>query len=288
MTTHMLTFDVEEFYQVEAARRAGVSPQMWAVYDSRLDVGLDSICELLDAADVRATFFILGEVARRRGDWVKRLAAAGHEIASHGMTHTMLTQLSPEAAAAELRDSKALLEELSGEAVLGFRAPTFSINHTNAWAIDALADAGYAYDSSIFPVRHDRYGVPDAPRGAFRCVGPEGGAVLEIPPLTRRVCGMTMPMGGGGYFRLVPLWWFASAIKAAARRNDPAMLYFHPWEFDADQPELPGLSGLRRWRHRVGLAKNAKKLLKLLTKFSFGPVRDQLDGLKQTDVDFTL
>ena len=112
MTTHMLTFDVEEFYQVEAARRAGVSPQMWAVYDSRLDVGLDSICELLDAADVRATFFILGEVARRRGDWVKRLAAAGHEIASHGMTHTMLTQLSPEAAAAELRDSKALLEEL--------------------------------------------------------------------------------------------------------------------------------------------------------------------------------
>ncbi len=288
MTTHLLTFDVEEYFQVEAARRSGIAPESWGEFDSRLDVGLDAICDVLATADTKATFFVLGEVARRRGDWVKRLAEAGHEIASHGMTHTMLTQLSPEAAAAELRESKALLEDLSGQTVLGFRAPTFSVNHSNAWAIDALAEAGYVYDSSIFPVRHDRYGVPDAPREAFRCAGPNGGGVLEIPPLTKRSFGATVPMGGGGYFRLVPLWWFASAVRAADRAGQPAMLYFHPWEFDPAQPELAGLTGLRRWRHRVGLAKNKAKLAKLLRRYSFGAVRDQLDALGKTETEFTL
>lgn len=288
MTTHLLTFDVEEYFQVEAARRSGVSPKSWSEYDSRLDMGLDAICELLDGAGVKATFFVLGEVATRRGDWVKRLAEAGHEIASHGMTHTMLTALSREAATDELRDSKALLEDLSGQAVRGYRAPTFSVNHSNAWAIDALAETGYTYDSSIFPVRHDRYGVADAPREVFWCAGPEGGRILEIPPLTKRVFGATVPMGGGGYFRLVPRWWFTSAVRAADKTSQPAMLYFHPWEFDAAQPELPGLTGLRRWRHRVGLAKNAAKLTTLLTKFSFGPVRDQLDVLQTTATEFLL
>ncbi len=268
----MLTFDVEEYFQVEAAAAAGVTPEAWGAYENRLAPAVDWILNLLADRGVTATFFVLGWVARHQRDVVHRLARAGHEIASHGMSHRMLGRLTPQEFRRELLDSRTLLEDISGHAVLGYRAPTFSITRETAWALDVLAGAGYAYDSSIFPVRHDRYGVPDAPRWAHRAVGPGGGDILEIPPLTLRAVGVNLPIGGGGYLRLAPTWLVARALAAAERRRRPGMIYLHPWEFDPAQPALP-LGRLSRWRHRVNLHRTAGKLKRLMGRFEFASVR---------------
>jgi len=170
---------------------------------------------MLDEHRQKATFFVLGHVAQRQGDMVRRIAAAGHEIASHGMTHTMLGRLSSDEFRRELRDSRRLLEDLAGRAVVGYRAPTFSITHQTAWALDVLAEEGFRYDSSIFPIRHDRYGIPDAPRWIHRARGPKGGEIVELPPLTMHLPGVNLPAGGGGYFRLLPYWVTAAAVRKA-------------------------------------------------------------------------
>ena len=164
MQRHILSFDVEEYFQVESARRGGVLPRSWRDWPSRVAGQVDRVLEVLAERNTTATFFLLGWVARREAGLVRRIADAGHEIASHGMTHRMLETLTPETFARELRASRRLLEDAAGQAVVGYRAPTFSVNHRTAWAFDVLAEQGFAYDSSVFPVRHDRYGVPDAPR----------------------------------------------------------------------------------------------------------------------------
>jgi polysaccharide deacetylase family protein (PEP-CTERM system associated) len=277
----MLSFDVEEYFQVEAARELGIQPDDWDGYASRLEPVVDRILGLLaEHADTRATFFILGWVARRHGDLVRRIAQAGHEIASHGMTHTMLDRLGPDGFRAELDDSRAVLEDLSGQAVQGFRAPTFSVMHRTAWAIDVLEQAGYGYDSSVFPVSHDRYGVPEAPTGPHTAVGPGGGRVLEIPPMTMPCCGKNLPVGGGGYLRLLPIGLIGHCLRGLQKRDRSGMIYLHPWELDGDQPTLPGMTGLAQWRHRVGLRRAASKLAWLLKRFRFGSVAEQLDRLK--------
>lgn len=278
----LLTVDVEEYFHVEAAARSGVCPEQWDACPSRLDGQIDLLLALLDEARTKATFFILGWVAERQPDVVRRIAGSGHDIATHGQSHAMLDRLSPEAFREELRRSRSLLENLAGSPVLGFRAPTFSIRHSTAWALDVLAEEGFAYDSSIFPVRHDRYGVPEAPRWPHRAVGPAGGELLEIPPLTVRAFGANWPIGGGGYLRLLPARALLAACRAAHRARQPAMLYLHPWEVDPDQPDL--VTGrLRRWRHRVNLGKTARKLAFLLERLDCCPVADALDaGLDST------
>ena len=193
---HIISFDVEEYFQVESAAQAGVSCDDWQGYESRVELQVDAILSLLDAAGVKATFFVLGWIAGLHKSMVRRIADGGHEIASHGMTHRMITRTPRDEFYAELCDSKHLLEDISGKSVKGFRAPTFSIMHSTAWAIDELCRAGYEYDSSIFPVHHDRYGVPEAPRWAHIAVGPGGGNIIEIPPLTRRIFGNNLPVGG--------------------------------------------------------------------------------------------
>ena len=288
---HHLSFDVEEFFQVEGAARC-VDRGDWASFASRLDEPVGRILDLLAERAVRATFFVLGWVARQRGELVRRIAAAGHEVASHGMSHHMLARLGAETFRRELRDSRQILQDLCGQEIVGFRAPTFSITHETSWALDVLIEEGWQYDSSVFPVRHDRYGVPDAPTGPHWAragrlrrtppVASGEGRILELPPLTRRVLGGNWPVGGGGYLRLLPLWVLKGALAAAQRRGQPAMIYLHPWELDPDQPVLK-MGRVGTWRHRVNLRHTHDKLRRLLTAFRFTCVRDSLPALRAAD-----
>jgi len=213
---HLRSFDVEEYFQVEAAVRAGLGPDDWTRLQKRLSPAVDRCLQALADHQTTATFFVLGWVAQHEPQVVRRIADAGHEIASHGMTHRMLQHLAPDAFRNELLDSRSLLEDIAGQPVVGYRAPTFSVTHETAWAIDVLAGAGYQYDSSVFPIRHNRYGVPEAPTDVHQAVGPGGETVLEIPPLTLRVPGANLP-AGGGYLRLLPVRTVGWALKQAAR-----------------------------------------------------------------------
>lgn len=283
---HLLSFDVEEYFQVEAATTSGVTPEQWDAFPHRLPESIDLILDLLRRHDTLATFFVLGWVAKHEPEVVNRIAAAGHEIASHGTNHQMITRLSPEQFRQDLRESRTRLEDLACRRVLGYRAPTFSIVRGTCWALDVLAEEGFEYDSSIFPVRHDRYGIPDAPRWPHLASGPAGGRLLEIPPLTRRVLGANLPVGGGGYLRLFPRWLLEGSIRRARQVSQPAMIYLHPWEFDPGQPILP-MGRLTRWRHRVNLHRTADKLRSLLGRFRFGSVQQQLPALKRTALSRT-
>lgn len=280
--THLLSFDVEEYFHVEAAA-ARVAPRQWGSFQTRLREPLERILQALADHQTRATFFVLGWVAQRQGPLIRRLSQLGHEIASHGQSHQMITRQSPAQFRQDLLDSRHLLQDLTGQPVIGYRAPTFSVMHRTAWALDVLAGAGFRYDSSIFPVRHDRYGVADAPTGPHRAVGPEQGSILEIPPLTRRLAGTNWPLGGGGYLRLLPIKVIASALNHAARLGTAGMIYLHPWELDPGQPLLP-MGKLARWRHRVNLHTTQQKLAYLLGKFRFSDVRSQLASLDVPDL----
>jgi len=274
---HVLSFDVEEYFQVEAAAGT-VRPENWPEFDTRIEQAVDEILEILAEHTASATFFCLGWVARRHGEMIKRIAGAGHEIASHGMNHQMINHMTPREFADELADSKKLLEDLSAKPVVGYRAPTFSITRKTAWAIDSLVDAGFEYDSSVFPIRHDRYGVPDAPRWAHWAVGPGGRRILEIPPLTLRALGANLPVGGGGYLRLLPVGVVNRGLNSAERLGRTGVIYLHPWELDPDQPILP-MSRLSRWRHRVNLHRTATKLKWLLSRHKFGSFRQAMNSL---------
>jgi len=282
---HLLSFDVEEYFQVEAAAPR-VSPQQWHAWQSRLHIGITQILEILAERQTCATFFILGWVARQNPDLIKKIAGQGHEIASHGMSHTMIHRLSRDEFRHELRDSKKILEEIAGRPVLGYRAPTFSITRRTAWALDVLAEEGFLYDSSIFPVHHDRYGVPDAPPQPHQALGPGGGRLLELPPLTLRLFRTNWPIGGGGYLRLLPIRWIDHALRQAESRHTPGMIYLHPWEFDPQQPRLP-MSPLSRWRHRVGLRRTAAKVRWLMNRHRFTPVCRQLESLQAAELHFS-
>jgi len=276
-TPHLLSFDVEEYFQVEAAA-AAIKPHQWKTYPSRLAPVITRILEILADHQTQATFFVLGWVAQHEKQLVDKIARQGHEIASHGMSHEMLHRLTPEDFRRELQDSRRRLEDISGQRVIGFRAPTFSITAQTAWALDILVEEGFLYDSSIFPVHHDRYGVPDAPTEPHKALGPDGGTILELPPLTIRLFGTNWPVGGGGYLRILPVWMINLALKKAQANQNNAMLYLHPWEFDPDQPILP-MSRLSRWRHRVGLRHTEKKLRWLLQRHKFVSVYQIIENL---------
>ncbi len=282
--THLISFDVEEYFQVEAAA-AGVPRDRWESFEKRLSPAVDRILAMLSDRGVRATFFVVGWVARHEPDLVRQIAEAGHEIASHGMEHRMLGRLSPEAFRRELRDSRRLLEDLGGGPVVGYRAPTFSVTRATAWALDVLAEEGFAYDSSVFPVRHDRYGVPEAPPVPHRAEGPGGGGLLEVPPLTVRLWGRNWPVGGGGYLRLLPVRAVGHALRRVEKQGLPGTIYLHPWEIDPGQPILP-MSRVSRWRHRVNLGRTERKLGWLLDRFRFGAMGDAAADLLADAVTF--
>ncbi len=264
-----MTVDVEDWFQVQAFAGT-ISRDQWPVLQRRVEENTDRILGLFDAAGVNATFFTLGWVAERHPALVRRIVAAGHELASHGYWHRLAHEQTPADFARDVGDARKLLEDVGGVAVQGYRAPTFSINTRNPWAFDVLAEAGYRYSSSVYPVRHDLYGMPDAPRFPFH---PGGGALVEIPMTTVRLAGRNFPCAGGGYFRLLPYALFSAALRHRGRTDAaPAMFYTHPWEIDPDQPRVRTAPLLARVRHRLNLSRTQARLERLLADFAWGRV----------------
>ena len=261
-----LTVDVEDYFQVEALAHA-VPQSTWETMPSRVEANVDRLLALFDARGAKATFFTLGWVAERHKAMVRRIVALGHELGSHGLSHTRADRQSRDAFAADIRRSKALLEEIGQTSVNGYRAATFSIGAKNLWALEELAAAGFVYSSSVYPIAHDLYGMPTAPRGPFRA---NPCAVLEVPLSTVRIAGRNLPASGGGFFRLLPY----SVSRAAFRRvnrieNRPAIFYMHPWEIDAAQPRVAGLSAKSRFRHYLNLGRMHGRLERLLADFAW-------------------
>jgi len=265
----VLSFDVEEHHRIDAAAGLQVAPLAQRIYRERLSHSTTWILEQLAERGIHATFFIVGQIAETHPKLVKLICEAGHEVASHGWDHRRIHVMSPESFKEDIRTSKDALEQVCGTAVVGYRAPTFSVVHQTAWALDILAEVGMAYDSSIYPVHHDRYGIPGAPRCPFLAQGLER-EILELPPATLGIGGLNVPIGGGGYFRLLPFPLMKLALSLSRRdpRCGATVLYFHPWEFDPDQPQLP-LNALSRFRTYVGIRRTRDRFVRLLSGYSF-------------------
>jgi polysaccharide deacetylase family protein (PEP-CTERM system associated) len=278
----ILSFDVEEHYRIEAAAGLAIEPKQRAYHCERLDIATGWLLDVLGEARAQATFFVVGEIARHNPALVRRIARAGHEVASHGWDHRRVHHFTPATFREDVQRSQDALHDVTGEAVIGYRAPTFSIMRPTAWAIDVLAEMGMLYDSSIYPVRHDRYGIPAAPRSPFLARGQQH-TLLELPPATLRLLNLNLPMGGGGYFRLFPLFFTEWAIIQTERACRPpvATLYFHPWEFDPDQERLP-LGRLSRFRTYVGMKRSRGRLTALLARYSFARAVDVAREMQQT------
>jgi polysaccharide deacetylase family protein (PEP-CTERM system associated) len=270
----ILSFDVEEHFRIEQASALTIDPELKHRCGERLEPMTRWILDALARLGQKATFFVVGRIARERPSLVRAIHDGGHEVASHSWEHHRVHALTPAAFLEDTRKSKDALEQVTGAAVLGYRAPTFSVVRQTAWALDILADLGFRYDSSIFPIYHDRYGVPQAPRGPFLARG-ERREILEFPPATLKLIGLNVPAGGGGYFRLFPLAVLHAALRQLRRGTRPSvgMLYFHPWEFDPGQPRLP-LRGLGRFRTYVGIGRSRDRLESLLTRYRFARTID--------------
>lgn len=279
---HALSFDVEEYFQV-ANLRSHFSRESWDGVPSRLSIGMDAILSALDRHGARATFFYLGWIAERHPAMVRRCLDAGHEIASHGYEHTFLWDLStPEALDADLARTEAALTAAGAPRPIGFRASTFTLTRRTWWAFEVLARRGYRYDSSIHPVRHPVYGVPDFEPYISRVTTPVG-TIVEFPVSTYPVLGRNVPVGGGGYFRLLPVAVTSAALRGLERRGRSASFYLHPWEFDPEQPRCPA-KWHQSFRHYLNLGRTLPRLEHLLGRFRFTTMRDVLerDGALET------
>lgn len=268
--TNAMTVDVEEHFQV-AALAEKIRREDWDSYPSRIERNTDKVLQMFADHEVRATFFTLGWVARRHPEMIRRIVDAGHELASHGFAHFRVSEQAPEIFREDVRTAKRILEDLGGKCVLGYRAASFSINHENQWAFDILAEEEYAYSSSVYPIRHDHYGIPDAPRFPYRPRGQLG--VLEIPISTVALFDRNFPCGGGGYFRLLPYGLSARALRHVNRHEgQPCVFYFHPWEIDPDQPRQTGLSFKSRIRHYTNLSLMEGRLHAVLSQFRWNRI----------------
>ncbi|MET0207690.1 MAG: XrtA system polysaccharide deacetylase [Burkholderiaceae bacterium] len=268
-----MTCDVEDYFQVSAFAPY-IDRASWPTRECRVEANMERILALYERHGVRATFFTLGWIAERYPAMVRRIVDAGHELASHGYGHLRASDQSRAEFDNDIRSSKALLEDIGGQAVVGYRAPSFSIGHANLWALDALHEAGYKYSSSIYPIAHDHYGMPDAPRFAFYPNGPDG--LLEVPITTVKMAGRNLPAGGGGYFRLLPYALSRWMMEKVNREDgEPALFYFHPWEVDPDQPRPEGLGAKARFRHYVNIDRMERRLEQLARDFKW----DRMDRI---------
>ena len=279
-----MTVDVEDYFHVSAFERS-VPRSSWPSLESRVEANTERLLQLFESVGVRATFFVLGMVAEQLPQLVRRIVGGGHEIGSHGYAHRLIYDQSPIEFREDLRRSRAVLSDTTGVAVRGYRAPSFSITPRSTWALEIIRDEGFLYDASIFPVRHDRYGMPGSPRH-FYALSQSAGTLWECPGSTVRLAGANAPVAGGGYFRLLPYWWCQWGIsRLNAREGRAAIFYLHPWEIDPDQPRLPG-SLLSRVRHYRNLDKTEGRLRRLLADFRFAPLAEysnvkSVQGLKQ-------
>ena len=240
-----------------------------------MEWNVQKVLKLLDTHNVKATFFVLAWNAERLPHVIREIHSLGHEVACHGYAHRMICEQTPDEFREDIRKAKAILEDLAGEEILGYRAPTFSITERTLWAMDILSEEGFRYDSSIFPVRHDRYGIPDWSRHIETVNLNNGHSIIEAPPVTARILGFNLPCAGGGYFRLAPLWISTWAVRRMNAEGHPAILYLHPWELDPAQPRFP-LPPFHRFRHYVNLSTAERKLERLLASGPFTRLRDIL------------
>ena len=268
-----MTIDVEDYFQVSAFAPV-IARDSWASRECRVEANIERILAILAGANVHATFFTLGWIAERYPAMVRRIVDAGHELASHGYGHLRASDQSLAEFTDDIERSKALLEDIGGHQILGYRAPSFSIGTGNLWALDALHDAGYRYSSSIYPIKHDHYGMPDAPRFAFYPNGLAG--ILEIPITTVQLGQRNLPAGGGGYFRLLPYALSRYLMnRVNTRDGQPAIFYFHPWELDPGQPRPEGASMKTRFRHYVNLERMQGRITQLTRDFKW----DRMDRI---------
>lgn len=259
-----MTVDVEEYFQVSAFEQH-IDPQRWDNIPSRVERSVERILAMFELCNVRATFFTLGYIAQRHPQLIRRIADAGHEIASHGMRHVRVSTQDKQAFREDVAQARDLLQQISGQAVVGYRAASYSIGRDNLWAHDVLAEAGYTYSSSIYPGHHDRYGMVEAPRFPFRL---QRTGILEIPVTTLEWAGRRFPCGGGGFFRLYPYALSRWAIRRVNRRDaQPAHFYFHPWEIDPEQPRVPQVDARTRLRHYLNLKHMEPRVRRLLVDF---------------------
>jgi polysaccharide deacetylase family protein (PEP-CTERM system associated) len=267
------SIDVEDYFQVSALA-PHFPREVWDSQSCRVEQNVDRMLSMLSDSNAKATFFTLGWVAERYPQMTKRIVAGGHELASHGYGHQRVSDLSPAEFLDDISRAKRILEDLGGEAVVGYRAPSFSIGEKNLWALDTLGDAGYQYSSSIYPIRHDHYGMPNAPRFAFR---PDAAkSLIELPATTIRFFDKNLPAAGGGYFRLLPYPVSRWSINHVNRRDSqPCIFYCHPWEIDPEQPRPTGMTMKTRFRHYVNLGRTEMRLRRLLKDFQWGRV-DQI------------
>ena len=266
-----LTIDVEDYFQVSAFA-AHIARVSWNTRECRVERNVGRILEMLSSKQTKATFFTLGWIAERYPALVRRIVQEGHELASHGYGHERAGDLTEESFFEDIQRAKSILEDISGVEVRGYRAPSFSIGAGNLWAFDALLRAGYRYSSSIYPIRHDHYGMPDSPRHAYQ-VRP---GLLEVPITTLRLFNRNFPSSGGGYFRLLPYGlsrWMLNRVNSSERQS--GIFYFHPWEIDPEQPRIPGISSKTRFRHYVNIGRMEDRLKQLLSDFKW----DRMDRI---------
>lgn len=277
-----LSVDVEDWFQVGAFEGV-IERKSWDGLSTRVERNCDTVLEMFAEAGVYATFFTLGWIAQRHPALMRRIAAAGHEIASHGWDHKRVFQMDRASFSLDLRKAREVIEDTSGSVVTGYRAPSFSIDQRTPWAFEELAAQGYAYSSSVAPIAHDHYGWPEAPRFAFRPLA--GSDLLEIPVTTATFAGRRLAAGGGGFFRVLPYGFSRWAIRQVNRRaGQPAVFYFHPWEIDPDQPRVPNAPLRSKLRHYTNLGAMAGKLKKMLREFHWG----RMDALAAAEADAAL
>ena len=277
----MLTVDVEDYFQVSAFDHR-IKRANWDSIPCRVEANTERLLTIFSEANVQGTFFVLGWIARKYPQLIRRIAEAGHELASHGYWHRLVYQLSREQFRQDIIDSKDAISDASGIMVNAYRAPSFSITKKSLWALETLAEEGFKVDSSIFPIRHDRYGVPDAKPEIHTRATPAGD-ITEIPPSFWQSPIMKVPIGGG-YFRLFPQSLTSRAITAVQNEGRPAMFYLHPWEVDPEQPRFDGVGFKSRFRHYVGLQHTERKLQRLLATHPFGRIDETLKQIRSTEL----
>lgn len=275
VVANAFTVDVEDYFQVQAFASV-VDRSRWGDFTPRVEANTQRLLDLLRERGIRGTFFVLGWVAERFPGLVRSIAEAGHEVASHGMSHRLIYEQTPEVFREETRRAKGLLESHVQRPVHGYRAATYSITARSLWALDIIAEEGFRYDSSIFPMHHDNYGIPDAPTEPYTLTTPSGAQLAEFPISVLRWHGLTIPVAGGGYFRLFPYALTRWALRRINEERGPFVFYLHPWEVDADQPRVAGASLKSRFRHYQNIARCESRLHHLFDDFAFVAMEDVL------------